>query len=82
MATVVFNPMPLALAVGVFQRGTTGGGLGRVISGMPYPARFTYRYTARRTSDGSPISWSSDGPDPTGVRAGVAVVSGSISRLT
>jgi hypothetical protein len=40
-----------------------------------------FSYQARRSSDNVRVVWSSDGPDPNGTRAGVALVAGSISRL-
>lgn len=82
MATVLFGTLTPAAAPGVYQRGTTGGGTARAMFGIPPPVRLTYRYQARRVSDGATITWSSDGPDPTGIRAGAAIVSGSVSRLT
>ena len=81
MAVVVFGLAPTPVAQGVYQRGTSGGGTGRTIFGVPPAPTFTYRYQARKSSDGTLVTWTSDGPDPTGIRAGYALVSGSISRI-
>lgn len=81
MAVVVFDILATPAAPLVYQRGATNGGLQRLILGVPAAALFTYRYQARRSSDNATIQWSSDGPDPTGIRAGTALVAGSITRL-
>ena len=64
MATVLFGILTPAAVPGVYQRGTTGGGTARAMFGIPAPTTLTYRYQGRKVSDGSWMTWTTDGPDP------------------